>query len=168
MNKKAFTLIEVIIAMTFVALVLTAITGLMIATLHANIRNTHVLQATALAQEGIENLRFMRDSNQIQNLSWDGGELFWGADLSVNEGTKILYLDQVACAPPASVCWTFSSTPEEIVLSGTSFTRTITLNPIDNEEMSGDILEVVVTVTWEERGELETVSLSTYLSNWQQ
>lgn len=171
-NKHSgFTLIEVLIALTFIAVVITAVTALIVSTLRTSSRNIHMFQATALAQEGLEVIRFMRDSNQLQNYAWDGGSPFWGNDLSAETSEKIIYLDQVACNPPSTICWEFSSEEEVIELSEQEFTRTVILRPVSNLEddtLAEQILEVEVLIEWLERGNEESLSLSTYISNWQQ
>ena len=93
-KKLAFTLIEILIAISVFAIgilaVLRVLTGNLSTLDTANIK----LQATVLAKEGIELLYNVRDSNLEKNLSWDcvmkpnvygwtSGDLniyYWGSD----------------------------------------------------------------------------------------
>lgn len=152
MKTKAFTLIEVVLSVTLVSLVMTAVAGLVILTLNASQRNVQTAQALAFAQEGLEVVRYMRDSNWLQNYTWDEGE--WGADL---DGT--LYLKEDESCPP---CWALSSEVEELETeNGTVFERELEIS----EEEEG--LEVLCRVSWNFRGVPRSVELSTFLTNWQ-
>ncbi len=170
-NKPAFTLIETIIAITLITVVMTAVTGLILTTLLANERNTHTLQANFLAQEGLEAVRFMRDSNWLQNYSWDQGD--WGQDFDLDSThTSItLYLDTKGCTEP-SPCFALSTDSAEgsIVLdNGFEFVRTLTFTGVRNEDetVAQDAVTVTANVAWIERGETRSVELSTTLTDWQ-
>ena len=163
-KNRAFTLIETLIAITLITVVITAASGLILNTLLSNQRNIHNLQAMYLAQESLEALRFMRDSNWLQNYSWDGGEALWGTNIADANG---LYLDEVPCNPPNNVCFRFSSSADDGQVSmedGFVFTRSIEITPVKDEE---ETLEITAAVEWEERGKDRSLELSTYLSNWQ-
>ena len=169
MKNKGFTLIETIIAITLITVVITAVAGLILSTLLASQRNIHSVQAMYLAQESLEAVRYMRDSNWLQNYSWDGGEKLWGANISEASG---LYLDEVACDPPNNTCFRFSSTEEDGQVSmedGFIFTRMITIAEVTDEGGTAEeeAAQVTATVTWQERGLERSLELSTYLTNWQ-
>ena len=110
MRNKAFTLIEVLIGMTLITVVMTAVLGVVLMTLRGNQQNLHTLQATALAQEGLEVMRHIRDSNWLQNYSWDGGAALWntGFDLDVSDPIT-LYITDEGC----STQWCFSVLEED-------------------------------------------------------
>lgn len=141
---------EVIIAVTIIGVTLTAVYGLIISVMSANARNLHNLQASQYAAEGLEVMRFMRDSNWLQNYAWDRGDL----DLKGAAG-KMLNLHEMESPP----YWEFSSEPE--VLAGI-FTRKIAIKKTDYE----NAIEVVSTVYWTERGVGKNYSVSTFLSDW--
>ena len=162
MKNKGFTLIETIIAITLITVVITAVAGLILSTLLASQRNIHSVQAMYLAQESLEAVRYMRDSNWLQNYSWDGGKKLWGANLSEASG---LYLDEVPCDPPNNTCFRFSSTEEDgqvSMMDDFIFTRMITIAEVEEEAA-----QVTATVSWQERGVERSLELSTYLTNWQ-
>lgn len=162
-KNEAFTLIETLIAITLITVVLTAVTGLILTTLLANQRNLHSLKGMYLAQETLEAVRFMRDSNWLRNYSWNGGSPVWGADFDLGAETELnLFLTDEKCPP----CFGFSSDETESVVtddSGFEYTRALNFKPVTDME---DAVEVTATVSWEERGITRSVELSTYLSDW--
>lgn len=158
MNKKAFTLIETLIGITMIGIVITAVTGLILNTILSNERNKHLLQANMLAQEGLEVMRHIRDSNWLQNYSWNGGQDEWGSDfiLGADEEEMEIYLTQSGCTHQ----WCFSASPEEI----NQFTREIFIDRVPDNE---DMVQVTALVTWRDKGVTREYKLSTYLTNWQ-
>jgi len=57
MNKKGYTLIEIIMAVTILALVLVPVSTLLSQSIFSNIKSNEMMVATALAQEKIEELK---------------------------------------------------------------------------------------------------------------
>lgn len=163
-NKAAFTLIETIIAITLTTIVLTAVTGLILSTLLANQRNQHSLQASYLAEEALEAVRFMRDSNWLQNYSWNRG-FEVGVPLAVN---RKFCSGTTPCFELLSLSSTGSGLGEVRMDNGFVFERSVLFTevldpeglPIDNG------LEVTATLAWQERGVERTLELSTYLTDW--
>lgn len=178
-SNPAFTLIETLISITLTTVVITAVTGLILTTLFANQRNLHSLQAMYLAQESLEAVRFMRDSNWLQNYSWngDGGTNGWGADFDVSDlslGDEMeLQLSEEENCPP---CFSFTTSPEEATVTadnGFEYLRTLTFKPVPDESTQDDmdvlagVVEVTATVSWSEHALPRSIELSTYLTNWQ-
>ncbi len=173
MKTKAFTLIETLIAITLMTVVITAVTGLILTTLQANARNLRSLQATLLAQEGLEALRYMRDSNWLQNYDWDGGDALWGENFEAGTSGKTVYLQSTACTSVLSShpCFELSTNPDdaEVTLEGGMvFERSLALLAVTEADgtLNSNESEVTATVTWEERGVDRSIQLSTYLTNW--
>lgn len=144
MKNKAFTLIEVVMSVAIISVLLTAVYGLIITTINANQRNIHTFQATMLANEGLEVVRYMRDSNWLQNYSWDKG---------LESGT--MNLREIERSP----FWE-TSVQEEVI---DIYTREIELQEVADQ--SG-VMEVIARVTWDERGIERDITLSTYISDW--
>jgi type II secretory pathway pseudopilin PulG len=167
-KSSAFTLIETLIAITLVMVVITATTGLILSTLLSNQRNIHSVQAAFLAQESLEALRFMRDSNWLQNYAWDGGTPLWGGDFALSDGEEVeLLLKEEDCPP----CFAFTSFTEQatVKLGGNEYIRSVLFKTVLDEEgnrLPGTV-EVIAKVAWQERGETRSIEVSTYLSNWQ-
>lgn len=145
MKNRAFTLIEVVISVSVVSILLTAVYGLIITTINTNQRNLHTFQATMLANEGLEVVRYMRDSNWLQNYSWNKG---------LEAGT--INLSEIDRSP----FWETSVQAEVIDI----YTREIELKEVENY---GGVVEVIARVTWDESGKERDITLSTYLSDWQ-
>lgn len=161
-------------AVTIVTIALVAVYGLIISILNANQRNIHNLQAGQYAAEGLEVVRFFRDSNWLQNYSWDGigndGASIGFAFGLNGEDSRIIYLKETESAP----YWEISG-DEEILTnsSGFSFTREITISKVSKSDGSilgsGDLknaVEVTSKVSWDEHGIEKNVSLSTFLTDW--
>ena len=158
-TRKAFTLVETLIAITVASLVLTAVTGLILLTLRTSNRNLHTAQALAYAQEGIEVMRFFRDSNVLQNYEWwglDQGSV-GGTGFSVHPGEKPLTLFIQPGEP-----WRFGGDGKLENAKGFPFTRYIEVSSVD-----ADTIQVTSVVRFTELGRERQVKLSTYLTDWQ-
>lgn len=68
--KKGFSLIEILISFTILSISLIAVTTLISNTIQANQLNTSRLQAYFLAEQGIESIRHVRDTNWLQNIGF--------------------------------------------------------------------------------------------------
>ncbi len=92
-NKPAFTLVEIIVAFTVLVLVILASTNLLVAIIRNNTENENTVVAYGLAQEGLEALRNVRDSNWLLGADFQGsvgGKCLWagGVCLPGSLGTK--------------------------------------------------------------------------------
>lgn len=72
-SRRAFTILETIIAITVIGLVITAATQLTQSSLKIGRSTMNQFIAFHLAEEGLEIVRNMRDSNWLQNTSWRNG-----------------------------------------------------------------------------------------------
>jgi type IV pilus modification protein PilV len=75
LNKKGFTLIEVLVGLIILAIGLLAIAGMQLNSVKGNFFSSNLTQASVLAQDRLEILR---------SLNWGHGDLAGGAH---NEGT---------------------------------------------------------------------------------
>jgi hypothetical protein len=71
-SKKAFTLPEVIVSFSVLIMVITSAAGILASVIRSNGDNVNSLIAYGLAQEGVEAVRFVRDSNFTLGLGFDG------------------------------------------------------------------------------------------------
>lgn len=73
-NKAGFSLTEVMIGMMILTVAIVAATNLLVGLIGSNQTNLKTMQAYYLAQEGIEAVRNVRDSNWLHNNNWLGDE----------------------------------------------------------------------------------------------
>lgn len=179
MKKRhdAFTLLEVLLSITFITVVFTAITGLILMTLQVNRKNVRSLQASYLAQEGIEVMRYIRDSNWLQNYSWDEGEKQWGTNYGLDDAEEsaefyLIEMDENdAYWALATVASQDESSGEVELENGQTFIRSILVERVPDELDENidreDAFKITAIVTWEDRGQDNEVRISTILTNWQ-
>lgn len=92
---------EILIAVAVLATTLTAMATLVIVTMRANQSNINTLGAYYLAEQGVEAMRNVRDSNWLQNYSWnkgfsctsDGEEIYLTIDEDVAAQVPFLTFD---------------------------------------------------------------------------
>ncbi len=71
-HKPAFSLVEIIVAFSVIVLVILAATNLLVSIIRSNNENVNTLEAYGLAQEGIEAIRNIRDSNWLLGADFQG------------------------------------------------------------------------------------------------
>jgi type II secretory pathway pseudopilin PulG len=110
--KKAFTLPEVIISFSVLAMVITSAVSILSVVMRTNSDNVSSLIANGLAQEGIESLRFIRDSNVYLGLGFDGAKknsadpfAYWGSKLfEKNSPNSVGYFKLVSSETVSTSC----------------------------------------------------------------
>ena len=158
MKNKSFTLIELMIAVFVIAVgtvgAFTVLQKVIVSTTLSSSR----LTASYLAQEGIEIVRNIRDTNWIENKSWTQNIGGCGG------GCEADYDDTALSS------WGGDGSFLEINSKGfysydpgveTKFRRKIIV-----DETSGEKLEVTVEVFWEERGKTHQVVVQENLYDW--
>jgi len=153
MNKKGFTLLEMIIAVTVILIGLIPIMSLMYDSSFGVRLSLSRLQAAYLAQEGLEIVRNIRDSNWLAQTS------SWNNNLEVGEW-EASYDQPLSHYQDRNLkinndgFYGYSGTP-------TKFKRKITISkPID------DTLQVSVEVSWQEKGKNYSLTVYENLYNW--
>lgn len=179
----AFSLIEVIMGITVLTLVITAIGVLAITSIRANQGNINRLTAYYLAQEGVEGFRNMRDSNWLQNHAWNKGANFgaaidgWGVNFDEEGYYRIDYLADAQKADPAPWSLSYlgglsedsgagSTVRAQSLLEGTVYGRYVELR--QNEAHSDDWMEVTAVVFWQDHGREQEVRVSGELTDWRE
>lgn len=95
-HKKGFTLPELLVAMTVLVLVIFAATNLLVTIIRSNNDNLNTLIAYGLAQEGIEGVRNIRDSNWLLGARFEGslkGTSIWGEVINSTEQEQFYTID---------------------------------------------------------------------------
>ena len=158
-GKKGISLIEILVAVSIIAVTLTSLLGLASFSLKTTMLVKETNQANNIAQEMMEQIRNLRDGT-----SWnvDGvGTLTAGINY---------YIQKVG--DPAQ--WQALSGTETVY----GFTKKAVFENVmrdgsDNIVEAGgindaDTRKVTVTVSWQERGRTHSTELITYLTNWRQ
>lgn len=86
-KRAGFSLPEVMVAVAILATVVVAVTSLLVSVKRANTGNSNRLMAYYLAQEGLEGIRNIRDSNWLQGVDWQGkdenGQKLWSGSAGI-------------------------------------------------------------------------------------
>lgn len=150
-STAGFTLIETIMAVVVIALIITAVAELTQSSLRAARTTMQDFRASQHAEEGLEIIRNIRDSNWMRNISWKSG---------LEAGTYILndtppWTARQVDALTATAAATSSAQPAK------EFTRLITISYNDTGAMV-----VKSDVSFERRGGKRTITLMSELTDW--
>lgn len=155
-KKSAFTLIEIVVVLFLVVVVVPAINNVMSQSIRSMAHTQRETEALYLAQEGMEVVRAVRDND-------------WTAEFSFTTPDPVTkYINDIS-GPIA-----LEDTPS---LIDNRYTRTVVISPICRD-VNKDIIacgsgqdenskQIDVTVSWGDLGGTKTISLSTYLTNFQ-
>lgn len=165
--SKGFTLVEALIAMSI--LIVGIISSFILVT--RALYNTNIIQdrltASFLAQEGLELVRNLRDSNFVKKIN--GQTINWNAGLTsgkyristdINSGTISLSPDNIndpLYFHDDTGFFDYSSSGGML----TSFSRTIEIQTVSSDE-----LRIIVTVNWQTKGITYTLQAEDHLFNW--
>lgn len=158
MNQKGFTLLELTVAIFVIMVgIIGALSALQRAT-SATFVSSSKLTAAYLAQEGIEIVRNLRDTNWIADLSWDNGIICCFAppcDCEADYNDKYLNLYQENhYLRIGNDFYNYDSGKE------TKFKRKITISK------EPDILKISVQVFWRERGKDFQLTAQENIYDW--
>ena len=160
--QKGFTLIETLVAIAILLIAVVGPISLIGDALHKLYYAKDQIIAINLAQEGIEVVRQVRDSNM---LAWDGATPPWNT--GIEEDYYTIDADSATVTSSANA-------QQPILLNGdgfyrqsgagtaTQFTRLVTITDI----VSGRELKVTSTVEWKTGGQTGTITVSEYLFKW--
>ncbi len=148
-NKKAFAILEILIATTLFAVMSIGAVYLALDTIQSDSKNQFDNEALLYAQEGLEATRNMRDRDFLSLTNGDHGLELVGGE------------------------WQFIAAPEDI---DSFYSRTVTIEDVyrddageiaETGELDQDIKKITSEVVWSWKTITErSVSLTTYLSNW--
>lgn len=175
-NQSGQTLVELVISMALILIVITAVTILTVKGLQNSQFSRNQVQATKLAQEGIEKMRTIRDNNYtVCGWSTSANTVapngLWSA-VCPGSGCRYL-LQQTAgtCGSTAtSALWinfTASTTAtENVTIGGVTFKRVITVT--NENDLTGaatsNVKKVNVSVSWTDSGGAHNSNIETILS----
>lgn len=167
-QKRGFTLLEIMVVLFVISLGMVGVLSLIIQNIQAQSYNKNNLIAYQLAQEGVELIRKVRDSNWKQSLPYN---------TNLADGQYYMdYLDNVPtlCNPndheqaeklvlkqDENGFYFNESLTSTGVTTSSGFSRLITIRNIDAKS-----LQVTVKVSWKEKGRDSSYILDTYLYDW--
>lgn len=159
-NKKGFTLIEVITILFVISLGMIGVLSLIVQNVQSQSLNKDTLIAYQLAQEGVELIRQVRDTN------WREGR-DWNANLAVGD----YYMDYTDLTPNPAPTKSYGNLRQDadgmylnnplfVFSSGTNFYRIISIQTRDTGML------VVCNVYWSDHGRNYIYTLEAALYNW--
>lgn len=160
----AFSLLEIMAVVAIVAIALVGTTQLVVQSLRAQNINRSTIIAYQLAQEGVELVRHIRDTNWLNSEAWDEGMSagvycldYKSAELrlAVTADNCQLYFDNNN--------WYYHPVFASSSDKKTAFTRTIEIIPIAN---TTEALKLRVSMIWIEAGAENSYILETELFAW--
>lgn len=155
--QPAFTLLETLLAVSMMAIFLTAFSGILYQALFWIGYHKVEFQAIQIAEEGLEAMRWMVLQNEAQNYSWHEGAALWGQNLlDVDQSEKVLSWTAVPC--PRCYILTDESPLE---LGGAMYDRRLRLR----WEKEG-LIHVTSQVVYDYRGREYRVAFDTFLSSY--
>ena len=140
-NKKdntGFTLIEVLVAVFIIGAGLAGSLSLISQNVFFIQVNSSQLIATYLAQEGVEIVKNIRDTNFLKGENWDSGLVSCGGGCQASYDDEMLFLKNEDLK--------INNFYQHEGGTSTFFKRKIIV------EVYGDLMEVAVKVSWVERG----------------
>lgn len=131
-KSRGFTLPEVVVSFSVLALVIVSASNVLAVVMRTNADNVSSMVAYGLAQEGLESVRFIRDSNFVLGLDFDGtvqssSSLVWGEKL----------FDKISGRPS-----NFILVNRDNVLKGCAKTNLSDCLPLKLKELSGEVTEL--------------------------
>ncbi|MGE5541072.1 MAG: type IV pilus modification PilV family protein [Bacillota bacterium] len=169
MNLKAFTLVETLIAVAVIALAIVGPFQIAQGVLETSYTARDQLTATALAQEGVEYVRKVRDNNYIYNLHTPANRAWlYGLDTCYTYACVVDPGQQTVTSCGNQTCSTkplylsSSNLYTQVTTNGTQtrFTRAVKLTQISATET-----KVTVTVSWNYHG-ARSVVLTEIMDDW--
>lgn len=151
---KGIALVEILVVITIISLAMFSLYELLLISRQVTSREQRRTQALALAQEGLEAVRNIRDQD-------------WSDNIAPLTPDTTYYLTLSGSA------WVLTAVNPGPIDS--LFTRTITFDTVSRDSNSNisaagsddpNTRQATSTVTWLDRGENRSVSLSTYLTNF--
>lgn len=156
-EKNGFTLIEAMVALVLVTVALGPVFILATSSVNVSSRIEHNLIAANLAQEGIEVIRNIRDTNWLSGAAFDNNlpAGMWRVEWNT-VGGGLLAVGSDPVLKKNNGLYNYSAGTDTV------FRRTVTIS----KPNSGELI-VVSSITWVERGNINrTVSAESHLFNW--
>lgn len=167
LGKKAFTLIEVLVACAILIIVVTSAVALGVTIINNATLSRQRITAYYLAQEGIETTRQIRDSNLIDGndrTAWNTFDytyapLNYSAIYRVTTSGNRLFLAN-------------NPNGEDIIIDGVTYRRKVTFAPagidIPGVNIADNAVRVIINVGWNYKGNSKQIETRELITNWKQ
>ncbi len=161
-NKSGFSIIDAVIALYIISMGLLGVLSLVAQNIQAKTININMLVASQLAQEGLELVRNIRDTNWIENAAWDDEILvgdfaidYLGSYIGVagiDDSNANLELNNDYYCHNCG--------------AGSPFNRIVSVSQINISGGPDYYLDVECHVRWQVGGQKYNYIASTHLYNW--
>lgn len=164
LNQNGFTILEMIVVIFIISLAMIGVMSLVGQNIQAQYINKNDLIASQLAQEGLEIVRSVRDSNWKNNYPWDtnldNGSYVWDYRGAIDMSNRLITDPQAKLylrtgAPDNGFYWSGGSG------IATNFSRIVTIN---NKTSTSTVVSCLVQ--WKEKGKTHNYKAETALYDW--
>lgn len=164
LKTKGFTLLEGIVAIFLITLGIGGAYTLISQIISSVAISSQKLIAAYLAQEGIEVVRNIRDTNLLEGDTWDEG--LNTAECQSGCEADYTFANQTDPFLPAFGAGRFLNIGGNGFYSYSAGTSTIFKRKITITKPQDDILEIRVQISWQERGRSHQLTAQENLYNW--
>ena len=157
-NKKGFSLLEIMVSIFVLLVGILGVSNVVLSTILTHTLNKDRLVASYLAQEGVELVRNMRDTNWVISRNFGAGfpsSGWWEIDVKNQKLQRLSGSGRYLKIDPTSGMFQYDFGKE------TPFKRKIRFIRQGNQ-----YIEVEVVVEWQRLRRNYSVQVSTYLYNW--
>ena len=165
LGSSGSSLVEVLVAVTIVALALTAVISAFVTSARNQRASAQYQEATKYAQEGLEWMRKYRDywgwknfHDDFATKTSDAGFVICLSQLPSIEGGKTSLVQ----SPPAVFSPSMGQTCATKITGTTLFTRSLELKTFEDDEIKGEVL-----VQWIDNNKTFSVAQQVMLKEWQ-
>ncbi len=159
-KEKGFTLLEVILSFWIILIGLVAILSLLFVIFSSFNVSVHKIIAANLAQEGIEVVRNIRDSNWLQGKVWNEGLSAGDYRVQYNSQSLLPYSDTPLRRDSTGLySYDFGN--------NTIFYRKITIIDNPDNDINTEDIGVRAVVFWKDHGKERSLQVEDRLYNWQ-
>lgn len=159
-NSGGFTLVESLVAISILLIAVVGPISIIGDALHKLYYAKDETIAINIAQEGIEAVRQVRDSNMLAAITWDTGLAAGDYVVDANGATLV-----TLCGPTCAVQPVYLDAQgfyqQSTAATTTPFGRIVTIESIGTDER-----RITSTVTWRTGGDTGTISVTEYLFKW--
>lgn len=179
LRKKSFTLVEVLVACGILIILVSAVVSLGVTLINSATLSRQRITAYYLAQEGIETVRQIRDSNLVDGddaTGWKTLSYEWpsGNYTDIKTDGSGNYIITTASPKNRLFLGPIGSTNSglDVTIDGVKYTRKITFAPagvdIKDVDVDANAVRAIVTISWKFKGNDKQIEVRELITNWKQ